>query len=237
MLDRLPVPERQCRSEWLDDPLSISAELPGNLQDIRRLNRWLGETAIVVRYLRRLLPVASATLLDVATGSGDIPLRALAWAAGANRQLAVTGLDTSREVLAEARAHCDGAITLILGDARHLPFESESFDVVTSSLALHHFEPEDAVRALAEMWRVTRGAILVVDLVRSYPAYWGTWLATRLMARSRITRHDGPLSVLRSYTPSESFDLARTAGIPSPCITTHLPFRQALVAVKPPARG
>lgn len=228
----IPVPERRELLEWLDDPGSMSTDLPGNLRDIRRLNHWLGETAIVLRYLRRLLPVPSATLLDVATGSGDIPLQALGWASRTNRQLAVTGLDNSQEVLTEARAHCGGALSLLVGDARHLPFEAESFDVVTSSLALHHFDPADATQVLAEMWRVTRGAILVVDLVRSYPAYWSTRLATRLVARNHVTWHDGPLSVLRSYTPSESLDLARAAGIADPCVATHVPFRQALVAVK-----
>lgn len=232
MLDRLPVPGREYRTERLDDPRSMPVDLSDNLRDIRRLNRWLGETAIVLQHLRHLAP-ASASMLDVATGSGDIPLAALRWAASTNRQLEVTGLDTSQEVLAEARANCGDAISFVQGDARRLPFKAESFDIVTSSLALHHFDPDDAVRVLAEMWRVTRGALLVVDLVRGYPAYWGTWLATRLLARNRITRHDGPLSVLRSYTPSELFDLTRAAGINDPCITTHLPFRQALVAAKP----
>lgn len=237
MLARVTIPERRECLEWLDDPASIPSDLPGNLQDIRRLNRWLGETAIVLRYLERLLPAPSASLLDVATGSGDIPLQALAWAATSGVQLAATGLDSSREVLAEARAHCAGAVTFVVGDACRLPFEANTFDVVTSSLALHHFDPDDAIRALAEMWRVARVAVLVVDLVRSYPAYAGTWLATRLVARNRITRHDGPLSVLRAYTPLESLELARAAGLANARVATHAPFRQALVAVKPAAHA
>lgn len=234
---RIPVPRRRECSEWLDEPASIPSDLPANLRDIRRLNRWLGETAIVLRYLRRLLLAPPASLLDVATGSGDIPLQAHKWAARSQFELTVTGLDSSQEVLEEAHAHCRGAVSLVAGDARHLPFESNSFDIVTSSLALHHFEPSDAVLVLSEMWRVTRSAVLVVDLTRSYPAYAGTWLATRLVARNHITRHDGPLSVLRSYTPSESLELARAAGLANPRVEIRAPFRQALVATKPAARG
>lgn len=237
MLARLPVPQRRDCREWLDDPASLpSVDLSKNLQDIRRLNRWLGETSIVLRYLQRLLGSPPATLLDVATGSGDIPLHAFIWATASNLDLTVTGLDSSQEVLNEARARCGGAVRLVTGDARQLPFEENTFDIVTSSLALHHFDPDDAVLALSEMWRVARGAVLVVDLVRSYPAYAGTWLATRIVARNRITRHDGPLSVLRSYTPTESLDLARAAGLVNPLVTAHVPFRQALVAIKQPAR-
>lgn len=232
MLARLMVPDRRSETEWLDDPDSIASDLSGNLRDIRRLNHYLGETRIVLAHLQRILPRGSSTLLDVATGSADIPLRACHEAAARGKHLDVTGLDCSREVLAQARAHAADAVTLVTGDARELPFDAASFDVVTSSLSLHHFEPEDAIRVLGEMWRVARHAIIVVDLTRSYPAYVGTWLATHLIARNAVTRHDGPLSVLRSYTPAEMLGLAEAAGIDAPQITVHPLFRQSVWAIK-----
>lgn len=231
MFAHFPVPERESRTEALDDPSSMANDLSQNLRDIRRLNTTLGETAIVLSHLEHLLPNGRASLLDVATGSADIPLAALSRASPL-RPLVVTGLDCSPDVLGEAERLCGPRVSLVLGDARSLPFGPESFDVVTSSLALHHFAPDDARQVLAEMWRVARRSILVVDLVRSYPAYWGTWLATRTLARNRVTRHDGPLSVLRSYTPPELQELARKADIHACQIRVHPLFRQILVAHK-----
>jgi hypothetical protein len=82
------------------------------------------------------------------------------------------------------------------------------------------------------MWRVTCGFVVVTDLTRSYPAYVGTWLATHTLATNVLTRHDGPLSVLRAYTPREMGDLARSAGIYPVAIARRPLFRQVLVGHK-----
>ncbi|MDQ2745049.1 MAG: methyltransferase domain-containing protein, partial [Chloroflexota bacterium] len=219
--------------ELLDDPALVLTDLPANLRDIRRLNRWLGGTRIALGQLAPLLPDAPAvSLLDVATGSGDFPLAATHWASRKGMALQATGLDSSTDVLAEARELCRDTISLMVGDARSLDVADESFDVVTCCLALHHFSEPDAAQVLAEMWRVARHAILVVDLTRGYVAYAGTWLAVQVMARSRLTCHDGPLSVLRAFTPPELRRLAVVAGVPHSRVTVHPLFRQVLVARK-----
>jgi hypothetical protein len=104
--------------------------------------------------------------------------------------------------------------------------------VVVSCLTLHHFSPREAVTVLSEMWRVARRGLVVVDLTRGVMAYVGTWLATRAIARSRVTRYDGPLSVLRAYTPAEMCSLGRQAGLENIRHTRHMSFRQTLVATR-----
>jgi ubiquinone/menaquinone biosynthesis C-methylase UbiE len=126
----------------------------------------------------------------------------------------------------------DAPVRLVQGDARSLPWPEESFDLVTCSLAIHHFSTEEAPCVLSEMWRVTRGSALVVDLTRSYPAYAGVWLATRIVARNRMTRHDGPLSVLRAYTKDELHRLAVGAGWKNLSLQRHAFFRQTLLGRK-----
>ena len=100
---------------------------------------------------------------------------------------------------------------LARADGRELPWTDGAFEIVSCCLALHHFPPVEAARVLREMWRVASGGIVVTDLTRSYPAYVGTWLATRTVASNVLTRHDGPLSVLRAYTPQEMRELAAAA--------------------------
>src|ERR1700682_1619566 len=90
---------------------------------------------------------------------------------------------------------------------------------------------------MREMWRVARHAIVVIDLYRSRPALAGAWLATHVLAGSRLTRHDGPLSVLRAYRPAELWDLAREAGLESVQVRRRPFFRQTLIAFKPPRAG
>ena len=88
-------------------------------------------------------------------------------------------------------------IRLAPGD--HLDADDASFDVVHSSMVLHHLEPAAAVGLLAEMRRVARRAVIVNDLDRG--RHW--WLLARLLVavttRNEYTRHDAPLSVRRAY--------------------------------------
>lgn len=123
-------------------------------------------------------------------------------------------------------------MTLIRGDARRLPFADGAFDAVSLCLALHHFDPDEAAVVLREMQRVARSAMVVIDLHRNVAAYAGVWLLTRTMARNRLTKHDGPLSVLRAYTVPEVRELARVAGIPGAHVRWHAPARLSLVARK-----
>lgn len=225
-------PPRSSQLEWLDDSQAVADELSSNLADIRRLNAWFGGTQVVKRYVGETLDErGNYSLLDIATGSADIPVALVRWARKRQIALHVVGLDADPRVLANAREIVgDLPVQLVQADARALPFDNEAFDMVTCCLALHHFNPEEAVQMLAEAWRVARRGLLVVDLTRSYLSWMGAWLATRTVARNPMTRHDGPLSVLRAYTPSEMRNLALRAGIPNARYRTHPFFRQSLLA-------
>jgi len=230
-------PTRRDTPELLDQPQAVLADLSANLRDIRNLNRWFGGTSLALKSVLRLTSgCTSVSVLDVATGSADIPLALWHALRRSGLEPSMVALDSSAEVLAEAAAQLHGAaVELQQGDARALPYPDHAFDIVLCCLALHHFPPHEAVSVLGEMRRVARRGMIVIDLRRGYLAYAGTWLATHTVARNRLTRHDGPLSVLRAYTPEELSGLARRAGIPNPTIKRHIFFRQSLVAGGGPA--
>jgi SAM-dependent methyltransferase len=101
--------------------------------------------------LAQLPQLAGRDVLDVATGSGNLALRAAA--AGAR----VTGLDLVDELLDVARARAAEAavdVDWVAGDAEALPFADASFDVVTSIFGIQ-FAPRHAVTA-DELVRVLR---------------------------------------------------------------------------------
>lgn len=228
------VPPRRDLGEWLDQPESIRLDLAPNLRDIRRLNSWFGGTSLALRHVRALCgDRPRVTILDVATGSADIPMALARWARRYRRSVNVTACDISGDILNEARRIVGGeSISLVQADARALPWSDGTFDIVLCCLALHHFSPQEAEIVMAELWRLCRVGIVVVDLYRSYPAYVGAWLSTRTVARNRVTRHDGPISVLRSYTREEMAEMARRAAVSNARVRYHAFFRQALVACK-----
>lgn len=228
------VPPRSERAELLDRPGLDPGELAGNLRDLARINRWFGGTRIVLRALERLVaaqpPGADLWVLDVATGGGDVPLVVARWARRRGLRPRIVATDLNRRVLAEARRGTAGepAIRLVRHDAVALSFRDRSFDVALCSLTAHHLPPDGVALLLHELRRVARLGFVLNDLERSWPGWIAAWLATRLISRNRLTRHDGPLSVRRAYTVPELAGLARRASVAVE-VRRAWPFR--LVAV------
>jgi len=217
---------RTIARELMDEPVEDVDELTGNLRDVAFANAHLGGSAPVVRALRRL---GARTVLDVGSGAGDVPLAVVRDGARRGVRLQVTCLDHSEQMLAIARraTGADPALEFVRADGGALPFADAAFDVVTCTLALHHFDPDPARALLRELRRVARVTPVVCDLRRSPVAFAATWLWSRT-SRNRLTRHDAPLSVRRAYTPDEALALARDAGWRAPRVRREPFFRMTL---------
>ena len=101
------------------------------------------------------------------------------------------------------------------------------FDLVTSSLFLHHLSVEESVRLLRAMAGAGR-RILVQDLLRSAVGYGLAWATVRLISRSHVMHVDGPRSVQAAFTLSEIREMARAAGLDRARIRWCWPERFAL---------
>ncbi|MDE1171904.1 MAG: methyltransferase domain-containing protein [Verrucomicrobium sp.] len=214
--------------EWMDKDEADPAALREQLRRLEQINRWFGGHAAVRRTLRALLPrKGPAAVADLASGFGD-HARLLA---SRRPDCLVLAVDRHAATLHLAREATPPGLPVffIQADLKRLPFRDGALDAAYCSLALHHFSEQDAVTVLREARRVARNAA-VVDLVRGRLAYAAVWLLTQLWMRDAATRHDGRLSVRRSFTPAEFVALARRAGWKA-LRWTRLPwFRQAMVS-------
>ncbi|HEX7239696.1 MAG TPA: methyltransferase domain-containing protein [Longimicrobiaceae bacterium] len=230
------LPRLAGAAERMDEPEVDRAELARSLHDLRGVNRWLGGRRVVLRHLEgmvRRLGGRAFTVLDVGTGSGDLPLAVARWARARGIGARITATDLHPRTLALAREHTarDPDVRVEPADALDLPYGPGAFDFALCSTALHHFEDPEAVRVLRELDRVARWGVVVNDLRRSRPALLGASLLAATVWRTHpVTRHDGPVSVRRAFTPAELRELGRRAGMRGARVYAHLPFRVALVA-------
>lgn len=211
--------ERSSLPELLDLPHDSYArdELEGALKDLTLVNRYLGNGRAVLKHLAaRNAETADEgfTVLDVATGTGDIPIAIAKWARQAGIRVGITAVDIDPLATSIARKRSEPypEITLAVADGFDLPFAAKSFDYVLCSKTVHHFTEEKALQIIKEFSRVARRGYVIVDIRRSWIAYILIFLLTRLFSRNRMTRSDGPLSVLKSFTPEELAALASRNG-------------------------
>jgi SAM-dependent methyltransferase len=244
----MPMPGRLLVPELMDDPALAPGPHQRALRGLARINRLSAAPDTLWNVIRtHALASASAApgrpipILDIATGSGDVPLRLVRLAAGSRPPIALeptlcdasaTALDATRDRAARlgvGRFHIRRADVVADG----LPFDDGAFSIVTCSLFLHHLEREACVGLLREMARVAGplGLVVVSDLRRCAVGLVGAWLAGRLLTRSSIVRVDAVRSVRAALTPSELLTLAREAGLTDPArlsVSHAWPWRMIL---------
>jgi 2-polyprenyl-3-methyl-5-hydroxy-6-metoxy-1,4-benzoquinol methylase len=226
--------ERAAGPELMDQLTADPHELATALHDLRGVNRWLGGWRVLRGCMARMLrrrPRGTYRVLDVGTGSADLTLRSVRWGRWRGYRLRVLATDAHPRTARFARAHvaAEPDIEVGVADALALPFGDHQFDFVLCSTTLHHFDAAEAVRVLREMERVAARGLVVNDLRRSALALAGArLLAATAWRASQFTRHDGPLSVRKAFTPGELRALAQQAGLRGVRVRGHVPWRLSL---------
>ena len=229
------TPKRIYVEELLDAGEGTDDDVARNLSDLRRINRFLGGTKVVLEALSTYLgsrDTDQVSLLDIGTGSADIPTAVAKWCDSRGIRPLMAALDISERNLriARTRLGIGSDVKLVQADSMRLPFVENSFDFVTASLFLHHFKDEDVVQLLSDFARVARRAIIINDLVRNLIPYYFARLTGPVLATSYLTRYDGPVSVLRGFTLDEMKSLAERAGLRNVIVKRVFPYRLSLVA-------
>jgi 2-polyprenyl-3-methyl-5-hydroxy-6-metoxy-1,4-benzoquinol methylase len=230
---------RSVTAEIMDEPGIDPAAHVEALAGLRRINR---ASHTVERMARPIWQFAQAhrlqriSLLDIACGGGDVPIGVAGELQRRGITVDLTLLDRSFTAIAQAESAarargiaCRGIVADAGGDLTGL-LPVESFDVVTNSLFLHHLPDEPAVIwLLAGMRGLARRLVVISDLRRSRSGYLAAWIGCRLLSRSRIVHHDGPVSVQAAWSAGELRSLAEQADMADAEIVRCRPWRMMLV--------
>jgi len=212
------TPARVQAEEWLDHDLGSPSEVASALRSLRWVNQFFGGK----RMHRRLLQRATARvpsgrhlhLMEVASGRGDVLASAAASLQWPREQLRLTLLDRSVHHLPGEDNPWPAGLPQperLTADALAIPLENDSVDIISNCLFFHHLTEEEAALYLLEALRVARVAVVVNDLERHW-LHYGLARLFSLVDPSRISRHDGPISVRRAYTLDEISRLAAATG-------------------------
>jgi 2-polyprenyl-3-methyl-5-hydroxy-6-metoxy-1,4-benzoquinol methylase len=200
--------------EMMDRPQPVSAELERDLARIRQLNRWFGSYRLMLGFIRRWIrPTDKLRVVDLATGSGDIPRLIVDYARRISANVKIDALDWQPATLEIAKKLSVNYPEISYREANILEWNSiQKYDITLCTLALHHFSNKDAAQILRRCREVSKGFVLVSDLRRIFPLIAGVYLLTTLIFREPMTRYDARLSVARAFSFSEMRELAGKAG-------------------------
>lgn len=200
--------------EMMDRPQPVSPELERDLERLRQLNRWFGSHRLVSTFVRRwIMPGAQMRVVDLATGSGDIPRLVVDYARKIGAQIEIDAVDQQAATLEIARTLSAGYPEISYHAANILEWGSaQAYDVALCSLVLHHFSNDDAVRLLQRCRELSKKFVLVSDLRRGFLLKTGVYMLTALIFREPMTRFDARLSAQRAFSFPEMCDLAIKAG-------------------------
>lgn len=225
--------KRSQKLERIDTGDYTPAEYERFLDEIGYINRRLGDNAAVQNTLLaeiERLDLKEFSVLDVGAGSGEL-LRFIAqFARRTGRKATLAGVDINARSISAMERESVGLdeIHPIIGDAMLLPFDDNSFDYSISSLFTHHLIDTQVVAVFGEMNRVSRRGIFSIDLHRHPMAYVLYKLFCISHGISPMVRHDGSLSILRSFKPDELLELATKANLQNASVENHSPYRLVL---------
>lgn len=209
--------ERDLQPEVMDRPDLAVDRHRHALAGLARVNVLSRSSALVwrpIRALARREGLCELTVLDVASGGGDVAVGLCRRAASAGVRLRVVGYDVSPVAVETASRRAERAGV----DARFEVADvfasapERRFDVVMTSLFLHHLTEAQGIELLRRMNAAARRLTIVNDLRRSRLGYALAQIVVRVVTRSDVVRYDGPQSVAGAFRTDEVARLCAAAG-------------------------
>ncbi len=199
---------RATATEFLDRPDCDAALAADSYRFMEMINRRFGG----IRVVRRFLATEAAgcrgggplRVLDIGSGSCDIPLAVSQWARASHIPLHVTCLEPAGHAIELARGRLaragNPAVQVLQEDVfTHQP--AEPYDCAVASMCFHHFSNAEILVLLQRLRGFVRNSMLINDLRRSRLAA----LAVRplLFGAPAGVRHDALLSIRRGFKVGE----------------------------------
>ena len=206
--------------ELMDD-FSMKGELlRDTLDKLGKINKWLGGNHVTLDGLRQLLknqPKDKAyTIVDLGCGHGDI-LRLIAdFGRKKNYSFNLIGIDANQDAIdyaVELSENYD-ELTFKRLDVFSQEFQNLEYDIVLSTLFLHHLNQDEIHALLKTTVSKAKVGLVINDLHRSRMAY-GLFRLLGLVISNHMIVQDGLTSILRAFKRKELDGVSKQLNLKS----------------------
>ena len=175
---------------------------------MRLVNRFAGGTQAVKNFLAREISKRdrnqSIRVLDIGSGTCDVPLAVTKWAQRRSQKIEFTCIEINETALKKAAENVrkSGFDSIELKNENILEFDSQQhFDYAIGSMFFHHFKDDQILEIIEKLRSYVLRGVLINDLRRSFVSYMSCLLL--VCPLSKGVRHDALLSVRKGFKPDE----------------------------------
>lgn len=235
--------ERSKQPEFIDDFQFCESSLKQNLNEMDLCTHWFGAKWVLVsafnKIYRHYLPnfqmyltfPQELVIADLGCGSGDLLTTIDSWARKHHLSVSLLGIDANSYIIAHAKTKTLAYknIHYQVLDIFSNEFASIKCDIVTLNSVCHHFSDNELTQLFKKLIQQTQYAIIINDLHRHFLSYYGIKLLSKILNFSYLSRHDGPISVLRAFKRNDLIRLLKQADVKSYQISRKWLFRWELI--------
>lgn len=229
---------RSSEPEIMDDLECRGEVVDQTLRELEVINRLLGGDYVTIEGISRLLSAGNAIdkrrgegaqseihIADYGCGGGDLANKIFRWGKKKDLDLKVTGVDANPHIIGYAKKH-NPEVSFVALDV----FKNQTtYDIITATLFVHHFDEEQLVELFRSMTSHARIGVVINDIHRHSLAYHSIRLLTKYFSKSEMVKFDAPLSVRRSFKKKELINILEKAGIKDYSLKWKWAFRWQLI--------
>lgn len=229
----MSLAQRAIAEERMDAEDLPPEVLAAVLKDLAVVNVLTMAARPTVKFIKRAIGRRTGfRLLDVGFGDGDMLRRIARWAARHGVEAELVGIDLNPNSAPAAIAHTPPELGIDYRTGDYAALANEPWDMIVSSLVAHHMTHAQLVEFIRFMDEHARLGWLVNDLHRHRVAHIGFPVLARLFGWHEIVRHDGTLSVARSYRPGEWPPILAEAGVVGAHVFRAFPYRLCVERIR-----
>ncbi len=194
--------KRNSDPEWMDDPNLDEQTLQNAVDDINKINKWLGGFHFTLQAIQKELKKinkSTITIVDAGCGDGEM-LRYLSSHIGDSR-VQFLGLDFSANSINKGRLKSMEFKDIRFRESDILQINASDIecDILISTLTMHHLIDSEIINFLKKFKEITTHSIIINDLHRSRIAFILFQLVCLIFIRNEISKHDGLISIASGF--------------------------------------
>ncbi len=195
---------RSSEEEIMDDFYLQGEELKQTLEDLDKVNRWLGGNRITIEGIQKLLPEnpsGTIKIMDVGCGNGTLLREIASYGRRKGLNFELLGIDANEHAIEIARGLASNMLEIsflplnIFSEA----FEKTEADIILCTLTLHHFRDSQIRELLKLFLSNSRLGVVINDLERNPIAYQLFQAFCSVFIHNEIARKDGLISIRRGF--------------------------------------